>query len=91
MLHKIVGPVKTDDKCNNLLHMLPRFIYYLFTNKTFFRYKEISTIGIITIEIVMLDTIFPVEIVLIKKNYSFHSKVQDDTCIYSSFLDFDHA
>ena len=57
-------------------------------NKTFFRYKEIITIGTITIEIVMLDTIFQVEIVLIKKNYSFHSKVKDDTCINSSFFDF---
>ena len=77
MLQKIEVTDKTDDKCNNLLKYSCYACYqdYLFS---FLAKLDmlITTIGkktrIITIGTGMLGTIFGIEIVMIKKNFSFH-------------------
>ena len=54
-------------------------IFVMHVTKIFFFTKLdmlITTIGIITIETGMMGTIFGIEIVIIKKNFSFHSKDQ---------------
>ena len=72
MLHTIVETGKTADKCNNLLkyscHTCYQDIFSFFAKLDML----IFTIGIITIETGMLGTIFVMEIVMIKKNFSFH-------------------
>ena len=45
----------------------------------------IATIGILTIGTGMLDTMIKIEIVLIKKNFSFHSKDQGQH-LYKLFI-----
>ena len=50
--------------------MLPRLFFSFFTKLDML----ITTIGILTIGTGMLGTIFGIEIVMIKKNFSFHSK-----------------
>ena len=75
MLHKIVVTGKTDNKCNNLLKYsrdacYQKYFYYFFTKLDML----ITTIGIITTGTGMLGTIFGIEFVMIKKNFSFHSK-----------------
>ena len=52
--------------------MLPILIVSFFTKLDML----ITTIGIITIGTGMLGTIFGIEIVMIKKNFSFHLKDQ---------------
>ena len=73
MLHIIVETGKTDDKCNNLLKYSCYACYqdYLFS---FFAKLDmlITTIGIIAIGTGMLGTKFGIEIIMIKKNFSFH-------------------
>ena len=76
MLHKIVEPGKTEDKCYILLKYSccachKDNLYH----STCFRYKEITTIGIVSIGIGMLGTICGVEIVMIKKNFSFRTRI----------------
>ena len=71
MLHKIVETGKTNDKRNNLL----RFSCYAhFQDFSFFAKLDmpITTIGIITVGTGMLGNMFGIEIVMIKKNFSFH-------------------
>ena len=51
----------------------------------------ITTIGIKTIGTGMLGTIFGIEIVMIKKKFSFYEKTRDYTYINSSFLNNNHA
>ena len=72
MFHKIVETGKTDDKCNNLLKYHCYACYQDFFS--FFAKLDmlITTIGIITIGICILSTIFGIEIVMIKKKFSFH-------------------
>ena len=70
MLHKIVETGKTD-KCNNFL----KYSCYACCQDYFFFAKLdtlITTIGILTIGTGMLGTIFGIEIVMIKKNFSIH-------------------
>ena len=73
MLHKIVETGKTDDKYNNLLKYSCYACYqdYLFS---FFAKLDmlITTKGNITKGTGILGTIFEIEIVMIKKNFSFH-------------------
>ena len=71
MLHKIVETGKADDKCNNLLKYSCHACYQDFI---FFSKLDmlVTTIGNITIGTGMLVTIFGIEIVMIKKNFSFH-------------------
>ena len=74
MLHKIVETGKTD-KCNNFL----KYSCYACCQDYFFFAKLdtlITTIGILTIGTGMLGTIFGIEIVMIKKNFSIHWKDQ---------------
>ena len=72
MLHKIVETGKTDDKCNNSLKILvmhvTKIIFSFFAKLGML----IATIGVITIGSGMLGTILRIEIVMIKKNFSFH-------------------
>ena len=72
MLHKIAETGKTDDKCNNLL----KYSCYACYQDYFSFFAKIdmliTTIGIITIGTGMLGTIFGIEIVMIKNNFSFH-------------------
>ena len=72
MLHKIVEIGKTDDKCNNLLKYYCYVCYQDYFS--FFTKLDmlITTIGIITIGTGMLGTIFGIEIVMIKNNFTFH-------------------
>ena len=72
MLHKIVETGKTDDKCNKLLKSSCYACYQYYFS--FFAKLDmlITTIGIITIGTGMSGTIFGIEIVMIKKNFSFH-------------------
>ena len=51
----------------------------------------ITTIGIIIIGTGMSGTIFGIEIVMIKKNFSFLESTRDNTYIHSSFLNVNHA
>ena len=55
-----------------MLYMLPRLFVSFFTKLDML----ITTIGIITIVTGILGTIFGIEIVMIKKNFSIHSKDQ---------------
>ena len=76
MLHKIVKTGKTDDKCNNLLKYSCNACYqdssFSFFAKLDMLITTIGKIRIITIGTGMLGTIFEIEIVMIKKNFSFH-------------------
>ena len=73
MLHKNVETGKTDDKCNNLLKYSCYAGYQDYLLSFFAKLDMlIATIGIITIGTGMLGTIFEIEIVMIKKNFSFH-------------------
>ena len=73
MLHKIVETGKTDDKCNNLLKYSCYACYQYYLFPLFAKLDMlITTIGIITIETGMLGTLFEIESVRIKKNFSFH-------------------
>ena len=78
MLHKVVETGKTDDKCNNLL----KYSWYA-CNQVFSSFFSILgmliTIGILTIGTGMLGTIFGIETVKIKKNFSFSFKGQGIT------------
>ena len=67
MLHKILETGETDDKCNNLL----KYSCYACYQDYFFLSSPIVTVGIITIGTGIRD-----RIVMIKKNFSFHSKDQ---------------
>ena len=72
MLHKIVETDKTDYKCNILKYSCySSYQDYLFS---FFAKLGmlITTIGIMTIGTGILGTKFGIEIVMIKKNFSFH-------------------
>ena len=51
----------------------------------------ITTIGIITIGTGMLGTILGIDIVMIKKNFSFLERTRDNTYIHSSLLNVNHA
>ena len=76
MLHKIVETGKVDDKCKNILKYSCYACYediFFFLRQTrhadyYHRYYNHRT-G-------MLGTIFGIEIVMIKKNFSFHGKDQ---------------
>ena len=73
MLHKIVETGKTDDKCNNLLKYSYNACYQNYSFSAFAkRDMLITSISIVTIGTGMLDTILGIEIVRIKKNFSFH-------------------
>ena len=80
MLYKIVETGKTDDKCNNLLKYSCYACYqdYFFS---FFAKLDMlfTTIGIITIGISIWGTIFEIEIIIIKKKFSFHLRTRDNT------------
>ena len=76
MLHKIIETGQTDGKCNILLKYSCMHV-----NKIFFSFFTkldilITTIRIISIGTAMLVTIFGIESVMIKKNFSFNSKDQ---------------
>ena len=77
MLYKIVETGKTDDKCNNLLKYS---CYACYQDYFFFFFAKLdmlfTTIGIIIIGIGIWGTIFEIEIVMIKKKFSFHLKDQ---------------
>ena len=75
MLHKIVETDKTD-KCNNLLKYSCYACYQDYFSFFAKLYMLITTIGIITLGTGMLGTIFGSDIVMIKKNFSFHWKDQ---------------
>ena len=73
MFYKTVETGKADDKCNILLNYscyacYQAFLFYFFAKLDML----VSTIDIITIGTGMLGTIFGIEIVMIKKNFSFH-------------------
>ena len=73
MLHKIVETGKTDDKCNNLLKYSCYACYQDYLFSSFAKLDIlIASISIITIGKGMLGTILRIEIVMIKKNFSFH-------------------
>ena len=73
MLHKIVETGKTDDKCNNLLKYSCCACYQDYLFSSFARLDMlITSISIITIGTDILGTKFGIEIVRIKKNFSFH-------------------
>ena len=72
MFHKIVETDKTDDKFNDLLK---HSFYACYQDKfSFFAKLDllITTIGSIAIGTGVLGTIFGIECVMIKKNFSFH-------------------
>ena len=69
MLQKIVETGKTDDECNNLLIFLLCMLFFSFLT---ILDMLITTIGIITIGTCILSTIFGIESVIIKQNFSFH-------------------
>ena len=48
------------------------FVIVVFPDHTHLLFMLVTTIGIIDIGTVMLGTIFGIEIVIIKKNFSFH-------------------
>ena len=73
MLHKIVETGQTDDKRKHLLNYSCYACYEDYFSSIAKLVMLITTIGIITIGVGMLGTIFGIEIVLIKrKNFSFH-------------------
>ena len=91
MLYTIIETGKTGDMCYNLLKYSCYACYQeLFS---FFTKLDMLTniIGIITIGTGMLGTIFGIEIVMIKKNFSFIERTRDNTYINSAFLNVDHA
>ena len=67
--------------------MLPRLLFSFFAKLD----MPITTIGIKTIGTGMLGTIFGIEIVMIKRKFSFYEKTRDYTYINSSFLNNNHA
>ena len=72
MLHKLIEIGKTDDKCIFLL----KYSCYAYYQDYCFSFVAkidmlITTKGIITIGTGMLGTIFGMEIVLVKKRFSF--------------------
>ena len=73
MLHKFVEAVKTDDKCSNLLNYSCYACYQDYLFSSFAKLDRlITTIGIKTKRTDMLGTIFGIEIIRIKKIFSFH-------------------
>ena len=73
MLHKIAETGKTDDKCNILLQYSCYACYQDYLFSSFAKLDMlITSISIITTGKGMLGTIFGIEIVMIKKNFSFH-------------------
>ena len=76
MLHKIEETGKTDDNLIsviislNILVMHVTKIVFVFRRLT--RQADYYHIGIITIGTGMLGTLFGIEIVMIRKNFSFH-------------------
>ena len=72
MLHNIAETDKTEDKCNYLLKYSCYACYQDFF--LFFAKLDmlITTIGIITIGTGIFGTIFGIEVVIIKKHFSFH-------------------
>ena len=73
MLHKIVETGKRDDKCNNLLKYSCYACYLDFLFSSYAKLDMLITfISIITIGKGMLGTILWIDIVRIKRNFSFH-------------------
>ena len=74
----------------NILVMHVTYFIYLFSS---FAKLDIliTTIGIITIETGLLGTIFGIEIVMIKKTSVFIERTRDNTYIFFSFLNVNHA
>ena len=77
MLCKIVETDKTDDNLisviislNILVMHVTKIVCFFFRRQT--RHADYYHIGIITIGTGMLGTIFGIEIVMIRKNFSFH-------------------
>ena len=74
---QIVETGKTDDKCNNLLKFSCYACYQDYLFSSFAKLTmPITSISFITIGAGMLVTIFGIEIVRIKMNFSFHRKDQ---------------
>ena len=75
MLHKIVDQDKTGEKCNSLLIFCYACLMVIFFHQTrhAFRYEYTCsfTIGVKTITIGMLGTICGVEILMVRKSFSF--------------------
>ena len=74
----------------NILVMHVTYFIYLFSSIAKLD-MLITTIGIITIGTGLLGTIFGIEIVMIKKTSVFIERTRDNTYIFFSFLNVNHA
>ena len=89
MLHENVETGKTDVKCNNLLKhscysCYQDFLFFL--HQTRHAYYFHRCYKFITIGTGMLGTIFAIENITVKKNFSFHCKDQGKQTLYKFFI-----